>query len=129
MNDFGDVTVEHGVYPVFGAMSHRVETSIPVPGQRFVNALQLLQHSFHHHIFYAVSKWPAAGQSLQITKWPAIDLFPLNLEMYEFFLSIETPLFIKRLLPMPVNIADLTREIKRHHIEILQTESWLIKEF
>ena len=37
-----------------------------------------------------MSKWPAAGQGLQITKWPAIfQLFP---EIYEY-LSIESPLY------------------------------------
>ena len=32
-----------------------------------------------------------AGQGLQITKWPTVQLSPLNLEIYEF-LSNEAPL-------------------------------------
>ena len=34
-----------------------------------------------------------AGQDLEITKWPAVQLFPLNLAIHEF-LSKETPLYL-----------------------------------
>ena len=44
----------------------------------------------------AVSKRPAAGQGLQITKWPAVELFLINLENYEF-LSVKTNLYLLRI--------------------------------
>ena len=44
--------------------------------------------------FNAVSKWLAVGQGLQITKWPAVQLFPINLEIC-WVLSNETPIFIR----------------------------------
>ena len=45
---------------------------------------------------FAVSKWPAAGQGLQKTKWPAVLLFPINLEIC-WVLSNETPLYLLRI--------------------------------
>ena len=39
------------------------------------------------------SKWPAAGQGLQITKWPAVQLFPKYLEIYKS-LSNKTLLYL-----------------------------------
>ena len=45
---------------------------------------------------YAVSKWPAAGQGLQITKWPAVELLSNNSRNLWVFnnLSTECPIFI-----------------------------------
>ena len=40
-----------------------------------------------------MSKWPAAGQGLQITKRPAVQLFPINLEIC-WVLTNETPLYL-----------------------------------
>ena len=39
-----------------------------------------------------VSKWPAAGQGLQIAKWLAVIIFPIILQIYKY-LSIESPLY------------------------------------
>ena len=47
---------------------------------------------FDISLYFAVSKWPVAGQGLQITKLLAVELFPIILEICEY-LSIENSLF------------------------------------
>ena len=43
----------------------------------------------------AVSKWPAAGQGLQITKWPAVELFSNNSRNLWVFINWKSPIYIK----------------------------------
>ena len=34
------------------------------------------------------NKWPATGQGRKITKWTAVELFPVILEIYEYWIRV-----------------------------------------